>query len=154
MFSLFIVLLSFSKSLAIKFLFLNEPCMIRETIIDMNPNELRYYPFMVILINVLEVVMSYLQKYVFQKKEVFNMITSKDGAKATGHISCDCKCTLDITTCTSQQKWNNKTCQCECKNYHHKCEKDYSLNPNTGIFENSKYLKSVIDISVTSVIRL
>ena len=154
MFSLFIVLLSFNKSLAIKFLFLNEPCMIRETIIDMNPNELRYYPFMVILINVLEVVMSYLQKYVFQKKEVFNMITSKDGAKATGHISCDCKCTLDITTCTSQQKWNNKTCQCECKNYHHKCEKDYSLNPNTGIFENSKYLKSVIDISVTSVIRL
>ena len=154
MFSLFIVLLSFSKSLAIKFLFLNEPCMIRETIIDMNPNELRYYPFMVILINVLEVVMSYLQKYVFQKKEVFNMIRSKDGAKATGHISCDCKCTLDITTCTSQQKWNNKTCQCECKNYHHKCEKDYSLNPNTGIFENSKYLKSVIDISVTSVIRL
>ena len=69
MFSLFIVLLSFSKSLAIKFLFLNEPCMIRETIIDMNPNELRYYPFMVILINVLEVVMSYLQKYVFQKKQ-------------------------------------------------------------------------------------
>ena len=25
---------------------------------------------------------------------------------------------------------NNKTCQCEWKNYH-KCEKDYSWNPST-----------------------
>ena len=48
MFSL--VLLSFSESLAIKCLFLNdEPCMVRPTIIDMNPNELRYYLFMISL---------------------------------------------------------------------------------------------------------
>ena len=44
--------------------------------------------------------------------------------------------------------WNNKTCQCECKNYH-KCEKDYSWNPSTCICENSKYLKSVAATSVT-----
>ena len=48
MFGLFIVLLSFSKSLArdrTKYLFLNdEPCMVRP--IDMNPNELKYFPFM------------------------------------------------------------------------------------------------------------
>ena len=158
--SLFIVLLSFSKSLATKFLFLNEPCMIRETIIDMNPNELRYYPFMISFnkctgsCNVLSPKICVPKEIKDINVTVFNMITSKDGAKATGHISCDSKCTLDITTCTSQQKCNNKTCQCECKNYHHKCENDYSLNPNTGIFENSKYLKIVIDISVTSVIRL
>ena len=41
-----------------------------------------------------------------------------------------------------------KTCQCEWKNYH-KCEKDYSWNPRTCIYENSKYLKSCIDTSVT-----
>ena len=40
------------------------------------------------------------------------------------------------------------TCQCECKNYH-KLEKEYSLNPSSCICENSKYLKSVIDNSVT-----
>ena len=39
----------------------------------------------------------------------------------------------------SNQKWNNKTCQCECKNYH-KCEKVYDWNPSTCISENSKYL--------------
>ena len=41
----------------------------------------------------------------------------------TGHISCDFKCKFS-TTRKSNQKMNDKTCQCECKNYH-KCEKDY-----------------------------
>ena len=39
------------------------------------------------------------------------MITNKDEAKAmTEHISCDCKCKFNSTTCNSNQKWNNKTC--------------------------------------------
>ena len=43
MFGLFIILLSFSISLAIECLFLNhKPCMVRPTLIDMNPNELKY----------------------------------------------------------------------------------------------------------------
>ena len=50
MFSLFIVLLSFSESLAIKCLFLNEQrYMVRPTIFDMNPVELKYYSFMISL---------------------------------------------------------------------------------------------------------
>ena len=47
--------------------------------------------------NVLEVVMSYLQKYVFPKEakdinvKALNMITTKDKAKAMAeHILCDC----------------------------------------------------------------
>ena len=49
MFSL-IVILSFSKSLATKCLFLNdEPCMVRPTLIDMNPFELKYSQFMITL---------------------------------------------------------------------------------------------------------
>ena len=51
-------------------------------------------------------------------------------------------------TCNSNQKWNNKTCQCECKTYH-KCEKDFSCNHSTCICENIKYLKRVADTSVT-----
>ena len=58
MFSLFIALLSCSQSLAcvaktsdlIKCLFLNdEPCMARPSLIDMNPVELKYYPFIISL---------------------------------------------------------------------------------------------------------
>ena len=98
--------------------------------------------------------MSYLQKYVFQKKQdininAFNMIANKDKAKAmTEHISCDCKCKFNSTKCNSKQKWNNKTCQCECKNYR-KCKENYSWNPSTCICKNSEYLKSIADTSMT-----
>ena len=44
----FIGFLSCSESLATKCLFLNdEPCMVRPTLIDMNPVEFKYYPFMI-----------------------------------------------------------------------------------------------------------
>ena len=47
------------------------------------------------------------------------MITNKDEAKAmTEHISCDCKCKFNSPICSSIQKWNSKTCPCECKIYH------------------------------------
>ena len=45
------------------------------------------------------------------------------------------------------KKWNNNTCQCECKNYR-QSKKVYSWNPSTCTYENSKYLKSVVDTSV------
>ena len=47
------------------------------------------------------------------------MIANKNEVKTmTKHISCDFKCKLNSTTCNSNQKWNNETCQWECKNYH------------------------------------
>ena len=53
-----------------------------------------------------------------------NIITNKDEAKTMRkHISCDCKCKFNSTIRNSSQKWNNETCQCECKNYR-KCKKD------------------------------
>ena len=61
----------------------------------------------------------------------------------TKHISCDCKCKFNSTTCNLNQKWNNKICQCECKSYL-KCKKDCSWNPSTCIRENSRYLKKVL----------
>ena len=46
------------------------------------------------------------------KYEYENMKTNKNEAKAmTEHISCECKCKFNSTICTSNQKWNNKTCQ-------------------------------------------
>ena len=52
--------------------------------------------------------------------KAFNMTTNKDEASC---CKCnDCKCKFNSTACNSKQKWNNKTCQCECKNYR-KCKK-------------------------------
>ena len=46
----FIVFLSFSSSLATKCLSLNdEPCMVRLTLIDLIPLDLKYYPFIISL---------------------------------------------------------------------------------------------------------
>ena len=82
----------------------------------------------------MKVVMIYLQKYVFQNEKkdinvkVFNMIANKNEAKTmTKHISYDCKCKFNSITCNSNQKWNNKTCQCQCKIYH-KYKKDCNWN--------------------------
>ena len=144
MFSLFIVLLSFSESLArdrMKCLFLNDkPCMVRPSFTDMNPVELKYYPFMITFnkctgsCNILSPEICVPKETKDINVKAFNMITNKDEAKAmTEHISCVCKCKCNSTTCNSKQKWDNKTCQCECKNYH-KCGKDCSWNPITCIY--------------------
>ena len=89
----------------------DESCMIRPTVIDLNPAELKCYTFMISLdkcsgsCNVLS------QKICVPKgtKEIyvkaFNMITNKNEAKAmTEHISCDCKCKFNSTTCNSNQE--------------------------------------------------
>ena len=45
---MFIALLIFSESLATKYLFSNdEPCIVRPNVVDMNPDELKYYQFMI-----------------------------------------------------------------------------------------------------------
>ena len=131
----------------------HEPCMVRPALFDMNPNELKHYPFMISL-NKCAGSCHVLSPKICVPKETkdinvkaFNMIANKDDAKAmTEHISCDCKCKFNSTICHSKQKWNNKTCQCDYKNYH-KCKKDYSWNPSTCTCE--KYLKRVADTSVT-----
>ena len=145
----FILLLSSSESLPIKYIFLHDgPCMVRTTLIDMNLVELKYYPFMISL-NKCIGSCSVLPPKKEVNVKVINMITKKNEAKTmTGHISCDCKCKFNSAICNSNQKWNNKTCQYECKNYC-KCKKDYSWNPRTSICEISKYWKSIADTSVT-----
>ena len=149
-----VLLLSFSSSIALdqtKCLFLNdETCMIRPTLIDLNSVKLKYYPFMISL-NKYSGSCNILSPKIWKDINVkaFNMITNKNEAKAiTKHISCDCKCKFNSTTCNSNQKWNNKTCQCECKNYR-TCKKDYSWYPGTCICDICKYLKSTADTSLT-----
>ena len=71
----------------------------------------------------------------------------------TEHISCDCKCKFNSTVCNSNQKGNNKTSKCECKNYR-TWKKDYSWNPSTCICENSKYLKSTSVIERDEIISI
>ena len=110
MFGLFIVLLSFSESLAsnqTKCLFLNdESDLVRPTLIDMNLVELKYYPFIISLnkcsgsCNVLSPKIGVPKETKDKNVKAFNMITNKDEAKATKeHISCNCKFKFNSTAC-------------------------------------------------------
>ena len=91
---MFIGLLYFSKSLAT-----NKPCMIKTFLIDLNPVELKYYPF---IINLDKCSVSYNSvdesstKMCVPSKtkdvnvKVFNMITNRNEAKTmVKYISCD-----------------------------------------------------------------
>ena len=65
--------------------------------------------------------------------KAYNMITNRNVAKALReHISCECKCKFSSTAYNSKQKWNNKTFQCECKNYR-KFKENYRWNRSTNI---------------------
>ena len=129
-------LFRFSESLArdrTKGMFLNDdPCMVRPTLIDMKPVEFKYYQFMISLYkctgscDVLSAKICVPKETKDMNVQAFNMSTNKNEAKTMArHISCDCKSKFNSTACNSNQKWNNRTCQCECKNYC-KCKKDYS----------------------------
>ena len=116
MFSLFIVLLRFSSIVACTSkvsvstrLFLNdETCIVRPILIDLNPVELKYYPFMISFNKCTGSCDVVSQKICIPKEtkyiniKVFTMITNKNEAKArTEHISCDCKYEFNSTTCNS-----------------------------------------------------
>ena len=85
----FIVLLSFSSSLAPvadrkKCMFLNdEPCMVKPTLIDLNPVELNYYSFMISLdkcngsCNILSPKICIPKNTKHINVKVFNMITNR-----------------------------------------------------------------------------
>ena len=103
----------------------------------------------------MEVITFYHQKYVFRKKakymtvKVFNMIKSKNETKTMEkHISCDFRLKFNNTTCNSNQKWNMKTWQFECKNYR-TCKK-IILGILAYIVVDDKYLKSIADPSVVT----
>ena len=94
--------------------------MVIPTLIDLNPVELKYYPFMVSLdkcsgsCNILSPKICVPKKTKDVNVKVFNMITNKNEVKTMEkHISCDC---------TSYRK----------------CKKDYNWNPSTCICKNSK----------------
>ena len=123
------VFVVFSEYLATKCLFLNdEPCMVRPTLIDLNPVELRYYPF-VISLNKCTGGCSVLSPKIYFPKEtkdinvkVSNTIKNQNEAKTMAKdILCDCKFKFNSTIFNSDQKWNNKICQ---------FRKDHSCNPS------------------------
>ena len=84
------------------------PCMVRTTLIDLNPVELKYYPFLISLDKCNRSCKVLSPKICVSKEtkdvnvKVFNIISNKNGAKTVAkHISCDCKYKFNSITCNS-----------------------------------------------------
>ena len=78
--------------------------MVRLTIVDMNPAEQKFYPFMTSLNKCTGSCNVFSPKICVPKEtkdiyvKTFNIITKKSEGKAiTEHISCDCKCKFNST---------------------------------------------------------
>ena len=85
--------------------------------LDMNPVELKCYPFMINLnkctgsCNLLSPKICVPKERIDINVNAFNMKTNKnDGKVMKKHTSCDCKSKFSSTACNSKQKWDNKTC--------------------------------------------
>ena len=108
----------------------NEPYMIRPFLIDLNPVEFKYYPFM-----------SSLDKF-------SGSCNSADNFKIEANTMvknslCNLKCKFNSTICNLNRKCNNETYQCESKHYC-TCKKDCSWNLSTCICDNDNYLKRFV----------
>ena len=82
--------------------------MVRPTLIDFNPVEVRYYPFMISLdkctgsCTVVSPKICVLKEAKDVNIKAFNATAKKIEAKTMRkHISCNCKCKLNSTTCNS-----------------------------------------------------
>ena len=82
----------------------NELGKIKFFLVDLNPLELKCYPFIITLDNVAKAVIlliKYLAELVFQTKKIvnlndFNLATkANESKKVIRHISCKCKCKFD-----------------------------------------------------------
>ena len=85
--------------------------MLRPTLVDLNPVEFNYYPFMISLnkctgsCNVLSSSICVPKETKDINIKVFNMTANKNEAKAiTERIPCDCKCEFNSKVCHSNQK--------------------------------------------------
>ena len=71
------------------------------------------------------------------------MITNKDEAKEmVKHISRDCKCKFNSTTCNSNQKWNNENSN------HLKCIADDSVIA----WEETMYVMDIVSTNMTNTV--
>ena len=124
--------------------------MVRPMLINLNPDELHYYPFIVSMnrcngsCNAIGDLFD--RTFVPNKMEVVDLgvlniikgiIESKTPAK---HISCECRCEFDGRKCNLRQKWNNVSVGVSVNKSikHCKCEEDYGWNPSICAWEGDE----------------
>ena len=126
--------------------------MARPKIIDVNKNELVFYPLSIKInkcsgnCNNINDPMAKLCVPDIVKDtniKVFNMLARiNETRKITRHESCKCICRFTKAVCDNKQEWNENKCKCACKeDLMDKlvCDKGYIWNPSTCTCNCNKY---------------
>ena len=120
----------------------NPECKVRPEIINVNNNELVFYPFSIKTSKCSGSCNSINDPYakvcvpdVIKDLNVklFNLMSRTNETRhIKWHKTCKCKCRLDVSVCNNKQRWNNDKYQCECKELIDKgiCNKEYIWKPS------------------------
>ena len=130
----------------------NQECMARPKIIDVNKNEIVFYPLSIKVnkcrgncnnINDPMVKLCVPDIIKDMNIKVFNMLARiNETRKITWHETCKCICRFTKTVCNNKQEWNENKCKCKCKEDlidKLVCDKGYMWNPSTCECECDKY---------------
>ena len=131
---------------------INQKCMARPKIIDVNKNEPIFYPLSIKInkcsgncnnINdlIAKLCVPDIAKNINIK--VFNMLSIiNETRKIAWHETCKCICRFNKAICNDKQVWNENKCKCKCKeDLIDKliCDKGYIWNPSTCTCDCNKY---------------
>ena len=123
---------------------INQKCMPRPKIVDVNANEPVHYPYSVLInkcsgscndISDPFAKLCVLDATKNVNIEVYNLLSQVNETKnVIWHETCKCVCRLTSAVCNSRQIWNSNACICECNDdFADKidCKEEYMWNPST-----------------------
>ena len=134
---------------------INEKCMSRPKIIDLNKNEPVFYPYSIRVnkcsgdcnnINNPMAKLCVPDIVSDMNIKVFNLLARiNETRKVVWHETFKCVCRLTSAVCNDRQEWNENNCRCECKeDLINKlvCDKGYMWNPSTCSCKYDRYCEA------------
>ena len=134
---------------------INEKCMPRPKIIDLNKNEPAFYPYSIKVNkysgdcnNINDPMAKLCVPDIVRdmNSKVFNLLARiSETRKVVWHEACKCVCQLTSAVCKDRQEWNENKCRCECKEdlvSKLPCDKGYMWNPSTCSCECDRYCET------------
>ena len=130
---------------------INQKCMSRPKIIDVNANEPVFYPYSIKINKCSRSYNNINDPYAKlcvpdivknMNVKVFNLVSRiNETRQIVWHETCKCICRLTSDVCNSRQIWNEDKCRCECKEdliNKLQCDKGYIWNPSNCTCECDK----------------
>ena len=134
---------------------INEKCMSRPKISDLNKDEPVFYPLSIKVnkcsrdCNNINDPMTKLCIHNIVKDmniKVFNLLARiNETRKIVWHETCKCVCRLTSAICNDRQEWNENKCRYECEEdlaCKLECDKGYMWNPSTYCCECNRYCET------------